>query len=104
MNSKYSVAAHWEGDFDEAALQELDRIGQSIGIALANAITLIHPERIAMGGGVSLMGDVLLNPIRRWTDHYVFGPFCGRYEIVPCELGEAVVTVGALLLAGARTR
>ena len=21
MNSKYSVAAHWEGDFDEAALQ-----------------------------------------------------------------------------------
>ena len=43
--------------------------------------------------------EPLFEPLRRWTDHYVFGPFKGRYSIVPCELEESVVLVGALLLA-----
>ncbi len=87
-----------EGDY--FACQELDRIAQSIGLAIANVITLFHPERIALGGGVSLMGDVLLNRIRAVVDQRVFTPFRNKYEIAPCELGEQVVLVGALLLAG----
>ena len=90
------------GDAD--AIEELDRVGCAVGIALSNVITLIHPERVAMGGGVSLMGDVLLDPIRRHVAQRVFGPFRGRYEIVPCALGESVVLVGALLLAAAQDR
>ena len=87
---------------DPLACAELDRVGRSIGLALANVVTLFHPERIALGGGVSLMGDVLLNPIRKWANHYAFGPFKDRFEILPCELGESVVLAGALLLAGKR--
>ncbi|MBP8129301.1 MAG: ROK family protein [Candidatus Hydrogenedentes bacterium] len=86
---------------DPDALAELDRVAGAVGIALSNVITLFHPERIAMGGGVSLMGDVLLNPVRAHTAKRVFGPFRGRYEIVPCALAESVVLAGALLLAGA---
>jgi glucokinase len=70
-----------------------------VGLALANVIALCHPERIAMGGGVSLIGEPLLGPVRRAVDARVFGPFRNRYEIVPCALGESVVLVGALLLA-----
>ena len=83
---------------DAYALGELDRVGRSIGLALANAITLLHPERIALGGGVALMGGVLLDPIRRYANEYAFGPFQNRFEIVPCVLGESVVMVGAILL------
>lgn len=85
---------------DAFACVELDRIAQSIGLAIANVITLFHPERIALGGGVSLMGDVLLNRIRKVVDSCVFTPFRNQYEIAPCELAEQVVLVGALLLAG----
>ena len=73
-------------------------MARTIGLALANAVTLFHPERIALGGGVSLMGEVLLEPVRRYANDYVFGPFRDRFEIVPCALGESVVIVGALLL------
>lgn len=86
---------------DAMALEELERVAESIGIALANVITLVHPERAALGGGVSLLGDVLLNPIRDAVARHVFGPYAGRYEILPCQLGEHVVTTGALLLAPA---
>lgn len=87
---------------DSIATDEIERVGRSIGLALANVITLFHPERIALGGGVSLMGDILLDPIRRWANHYAFGPYRDRFEIVPCALGESVVIAGSLLLAGAR--
>lgn len=87
---------------DAAACAELERVGQGVGLALANAVTLFHPERVALGGGVSLIGQPLLDPVRHWAGHYVFGPFRGRFEIVPCQLGESVVTMGALLLAGAQ--
>jgi glucokinase len=90
-------------DGDSVALGEIDRVAASIAVALSNVITLLHPERIALGGGVSLMGDVLLNPIREHVNAIVFGPYRGQYEIVPCALGEDVVLVGGLLLAPSST-
>lgn len=84
---------------DVAACAEIDRIACGMGQALANVITLLHPERIALGGGVSLMGEVLLEPLRRYVDQFAFGPYRGSYEIVACQRGESVVLDGALLLA-----
>ena len=84
---------------DSECLEAIDRVAQTAGLALANVITLVHPERVAIGGGVALMGKVLLEPLRRYVDEKVFSQFRGRYEIVPCALGESVVLAGALLLA-----
>ncbi|HEO71603.1 MAG TPA: ROK family protein, partial [Candidatus Hydrogenedentes bacterium] len=85
---------------DAGAEKAIEQVASSIGVAIANVVSLFHPERIALGGGVSLLGETLLEPIRRHVDRRAFGPFRGRYDIVPCELGESVVLVGALLLAG----
>ena len=84
---------------DEFSRGEIDRVARGLGLAIANVITLFHPERVAMGGGVSLMGDTLLAPVRHYVDEHVFDPYRGRYAVVPCELGEAIVVVGAILLA-----
>jgi glucokinase len=84
---------------DAVALAEIERVAGSIAVALSNVITLFHPERIAMGGGVSLMGEVLLEPLRKAVAERVFGPYRGLYSIDVCSLGEAIVLVGALLLA-----
>jgi len=77
----------------------IDEVALGVGITLSNVITLIHPERIAMGGGVSLLGDILLDPVRRHVDALVFKPYRNKYEIVPAALGEDVVLAGGLLLA-----
>ena len=84
---------------DALALEEIACVGRGIGLAVANVITLFHPERVAIGGGVSLMGEVLLEPLRRHVAAHVFEPYRGHYAIVPCELGESVVLAGAILLA-----
>ncbi len=84
---------------DVYALQAVETIARYIGIALANAITLLHPEVVALGGGVSLMGEVLLNPLRDYVEDRMFSPYRSTVRITPATLTEDVVVAGALLLA-----
>jgi glucokinase len=71
-----------------------------LGWAIAQTITLLAPEIVVLGGGVSLLGEGLfLAPLRRAVERYVFPPLLGTYRIVPAALGEAVVVHGALALA-----
>jgi glucokinase len=84
---------------DARAVEEIQRVAESLGIALANAVNLLNPERIAIGGGVSLLGDTLLDPLRDAVDRHTMPPLRGTYTITQCALAEHVVLAGALLLA-----
>jgi len=66
---------------------------------LANVLCLTNVERIAVGGGVSNLGDLLIIPTRKYTDKYAFVSSEGRYSIERCYLGKEIVLVGAILLA-----
>jgi glucokinase len=84
---------------DEYALSEVRQVGRIVGLALTNVLSLINPERIAIGGGVSNMGELLLEPIRQSAREHEFISSASHYEILPCELKESIVLVGAILLA-----
>ncbi len=71
-----------------------------LGWGIAQAITLIAPEVVAIGGGVSLVEDCwFLNPVREAAAQYVFPPLRNTYRIERAGLGEDVVVYGALELA-----
>ena len=81
----------------------IDHACQVLGWAIAQMITLLAPEVVIVGGGVSSMGDELfLTPVRREVARYVFPPLAGSYTIQPAALGETVVVHGAILLAAGR--
>lgn len=87
---------------DPLSLGLLSDATHAIGWAIAQAITLINPARIVVGGGVSLIGEELFfAPVRRVCDQFVFPPFRGMAQIVPAELGEEVVVHGAIAIAAA---
>lgn len=67
--------------------------------AICHVIALLCPKRIVIGGGVSLLGDPLFEPLRQLVAERVFRPFVGLTDIVPAALGEEVVVHGALALA-----
>ena len=84
---------------DSFALAEIERIARSYAVALSNLITLVSPDVVAIGGGVANLGEVLLDPIRRFTDERVFISAQGAYRIVACTFMDAAVPIGAALLA-----
>ncbi|HVM63127.1 MAG TPA: ROK family protein [Verrucomicrobiae bacterium] len=74
------------------------------GMALANAITLLNPDIVVIGGGVARAGERFLRPVRATAKRFVFGPFRRNFQIVPAALGETVVVVGTAMLAAGYDR
>ncbi len=71
-----------------------------LGWAVAQMITLIAPEIVVIGGGVSLVGEeIFFKPLRAAVEQQVFEQLRGATQIAPAALGESVVVHGALALA-----
>lgn len=85
---------------DGYALQLLEQTAEYFAIALCNMFCFFSPQKVAIGGGVSLIGEPLIERIRKYVEKYVYINCAGRYEIVKSELDEDVVIVGTLLLTG----
>ena len=49
---------------DGAALAALARAGELIGLAVANVLIFLAPDRVVVGGGVAAAGELLLGPLR----------------------------------------
>jgi glucokinase len=97
------LVAQAAGEGNEVAREVLARACQALGWGIAQAITLISPQVVVVGGGVSLTDESLfLLPLRREVERYVFPPLAGSFEIVPAQLGEQVVVHGALAVAADR--
>jgi glucokinase len=82
------------------ARQSIDQSCRALGWAIAQVVTLLAPETIVIGGGVSLIGeDLFFAPVRRYAQQYVFRPLIDSFQIVPAQLGEKIVVYGAIALA-----
>ncbi|MDR3638097.1 MAG: ROK family protein [Isosphaeraceae bacterium] len=98
IDARHLAEAARDGDRESNYL--LAKAAGAVANALNQAVTLLAPRRIILGGGVSLIGeDLWLGPIRQQLDAQVFPPFRGTFDLVPAALGETVVVQGALALA-----
>jgi glucokinase len=85
---------------NQLALDVIGHATEVLGWAVAQMITLLAPEVVVVGGGVSLIGESLfLAPLREAAARYVFPPLADAYQIVAADLGELAVVHGAIALA-----
>ena len=80
---------------DAAAIAGLDRVGRYLGIGIANAVTLINPDRVVIGGGIAAAGDLLLGSARAEIRDRVQMTSLAQVEIVLAELGIWAGAIGA---------
>lgn len=71
---------------------------RTLAVALANYCTLLDPSIVVIGGGVSLAGPVLFDPLREFFAVYASPLASKSIEIVPAVLGDRSGVVGASLL------
>jgi glucokinase len=72
--------------------------GRAIGQAIVNMLHAFNPGIIVCGGGLTKMGDLLLQPIRETMAERVMSRDY-IVEIVLAPLGDDVALLGALALA-----
>ncbi len=98
LTAKMIAQAAAEGN--EVAREVVQHACEVLGWAIAQVITLVAPEVVVIGGGVSLIGEqMFFQPLRQQICRFVFPPLIDSYEIVPAKLGELVVVHGAMALA-----
>lgn len=83
---------------DPLARIVLDRAIDGLGLGIANAINLLDPDVVVIGGGVSNAGDALFVPLRAAVHRYAEPSPPDAVRIVPAALGDAVGILGAIAL------
>ncbi|HEY4554770.1 MAG TPA: ROK family glucokinase [Bacillaceae bacterium] len=84
---------------DEPAASTIDQLALQLGLALANAGSILNPEKIVLGGGVSKAGDLVLSPVKQYFRKFAFKPVGESTEIVVAELENDAGVTGAAWLA-----
>jgi len=99
ITARTVVAACREGDV--AATRVLQSAARLLGIACANLVCLLEPQRIVVGGGLAEVGEILLEPIRRTMQEtcYLIRRGYVHVDLVPAELGDSAGVIGAAKLA-----
>lgn len=77
------------------AVAAWDAFTADLALGLANVVSFVNPETIALGGGVSSAGDFMLEAIREPVDRLVTMVPKGTTRIAIAQLGNDAGQVGA---------
>jgi glucokinase len=86
-------------DGDPAAGRCLRRVGEGLGVGIANVVNILNPEVVVVGGGVIAAGDLLLGPARAVVAARALSPSKDLARIVPARFGAESGMLGAAVLA-----
>ncbi len=75
---------------------------EALGVGLVNIIHIFNPELIILGGGVSQIGDILIEPARRVVEARTMQVSREAVRIVMAELGTDTGLIGAGALIQSR--
>ena len=81
---------------DARAVHGMAQVGRSLGIGIANMVTVVTPDRVVIGGGIGAgTTDLLFPPIRAELELRVKTTDLGRVDLVAAELGTWAGAIGA---------
>jgi glucokinase len=84
---------------DSLALAVISRAAYYLGVGLANVVNVLNPDVIIVGGGLSKLGDLLLEPAIKTVQERAFQLPAQAVRIVPSQLGDDAGVVGAAVFA-----
>jgi len=85
---------------NELAVAAYERAGKYIALAIADLLHIFNPAMVIIGGGVSLSGDLLFEPVQKYIKDFVLSEvYLNGLDIVPAALGDDSGLMGALVLS-----
>lgn len=83
---------------DATAVKLIEDAGVELGMRIAYLVNFLNPEVLVIGGGIERAGAVLLDAIKRTVRAKTFEEMANVVRIVPTQLGEDSVAMGAVSL------
>jgi len=89
---------------DKLANELIAQTAYYLGVGLANLINIFNPEVIIIGGGLSNIGDILLEPAFKEAERRAFKQAYQAVRFARAELGRNSGVLGAAAFALEQTR
>jgi len=96
LTMKHLANAARQGD--AFSLGRIEEAGTLLGIWLGSIVSLLDPDIVIVGGGVSRAGEPLFDAIRRELPRRTINPFAAETPVVKAKLGQDVGIFGAAAL------
>jgi len=98
-----ATVGHAAQQGDALALDIVRYAGRIIGLGMVSLLHLFNPQILVFGGGVSMLGDLLFDPMREAIRMYcIDSAYWSDLRIEPAALGENVSLIGAASLVVTR--
>ena len=97
VSAKNVYLAAQDGDMLAKGL--IEQLGFYLGVGLANLINIFNPQLVVIGGGVSRMGEMLLEPARKTVRERAFELSAKAARVEISSLGYDAGPLGAVALA-----
>jgi glucokinase-like ROK family protein len=89
-------AAAIEGD--PLALHVVQEAAEYLGVTVAGLLNLNNPSLVVFGGGITQVGELLLDPLRQTVRRRTLVSSISAADIITSQLGQRAVAIGASTL------
>lgn len=84
---------------DLMAIELVEEIGNKLGLQIGGLINIFNPEKVIIGGDLSLAGDFLLRPIITTVRKYTLSLMSKDSEIVLSKLKKQAGVIGSCMVS-----
>lgn len=84
---------------DPVALQVWDEFTSQLSTGLVNAVWLLNPDRIVIGGGISKAGKLIFDPLWKKMKQQLAPSFTKGLKVVPAQFGNDAGIIGSAAVA-----
>lgn len=81
---------------DKFSLDLVEYEAEYLAMGIGNILNIINPEKIVLGGGVAMAGEILMNPVKEKLKKYALPVTLKNIEIVQGVLGNEAGIKGAV--------
>lgn len=78
---------------DPIGIQTFEKVGNILGIAIANAVTFSAPQAVFLMGGPVHAGEVLMKPLRKSFEENLLNIYKGTVDIRESQLADNEVAI-----------
>jgi glucokinase len=83
---------------DALALEIFDFVARCLASTFASVTYLLQPQAFVVGGGVSLSGDILFDPLKTYLKENLNPAFSERVEVLQAALENQAGMIGSATL------
>lgn len=97
LDAKYISELAYAGD--DIAVETFNKVGQYVGKIIGTICTVLNPQKVIIGGGVSLSFSLFEHSLKRTVHDFIYVAANRDLEIIPTKFGHNGGLLGAAAVA-----